>query len=133
VQKGGRQPVADVLSYGQPLRKPGLSLVEGPGNDLVAVSVLAAAGVQMILFTTGRGTPLGAPVPVIKITSNSGLAERKPHWTDFNAGTLIEGASFRQEADRLWTRVIETASGLRTRNEANGYFDFLPFKDGTTQ
>jgi altronate hydrolase len=72
-------------------------------------------------------------VPVIKIASNSDLAVRKPHWTDFNAGALIEGASFQREADRLWRLVIETASGLRTRNEANGYFDFLPFKDGTTQ
>ena len=133
VQKGGYQPVVDVLDYGQLLRKPGLSLAEGPGNDLVAVSVLAATGVQMILFTTGRGTPLGSPVPVIKIASNSDLAGRKPLWIDFNAGTLIEGACLPEEADRLWKLIIEVASGRQTRNEENGYHDFLPFKDGTTQ
>jgi len=133
VQKGGSQPVVDVLNYGQRLRKPGLSLAEGPGNDLIAVSVLAATGVQMILFTTGRGTPLGSPVPVIKIASNSALSARKPHWIDFNAGALIEGASLQEEADRLWQLVVEVASGRQTRSEENGYHDFLPFKDGTTQ
>jgi altronate hydrolase len=133
VQKGGSQPIVDVLDYGQPLRKPGLSLAEGPGNDLVSVSVLAAAGVQMILFTTGRGTPLGSPMPVIKIASNSDLALRKPHWIDFNAGTLIEGACLAEEADRLWKLVIEVASGRQTRNEKNGYHEFLPLKAGTTQ
>ena len=133
VQKGGSQPVVDVLNYGQQLRRPGLSLAEGPGNDLIAVSVLAATGVQMILFTTGRGTPLGSPVPVIKIASNSDLALRKPHWIDFNAGTLTEGASLQEEAVRLWQLVVEVASGRRTRSEENGYHEFLPFKDGTTQ
>jgi altronate hydrolase len=133
VQKGGSQPVVDVLSYGHLLRKPGLSLAEGPGNDLVAVSVLAATGVQMILFTTGRGTPLGSPVPVIKIASNSDLTARKPHWIDFDAGGLIQGASLSEEADRLLQLVVDVASGRQTRNEENGYHDFLPFKDGTTE
>ena len=133
VQKGGSQPVMDVLNYGQRLRRRGLSLAEGPGNDLIAVSVLAATGVQMILFTTGRGTPLGAPVPVIKIASNSDLAARKPRWIDFDAGALIAGASPVEEANRLLRLVVEVASGRQTRNEANGYHDFLPFKDGTTQ
>jgi altronate hydrolase len=133
VQKGGSQPVVDVLDYGQQLRKPGLSLATGPGNDLVAVSVLAATGVQMVLFTTGRGTPLGAPVPVIKIASNSDLAARKPRWIDFDAGGLIEGASLEEETDRLLQLVVDVASGRQTRNEENGYHEFLPFKDGTTQ
>ena len=133
VQKGGSQPVVDVLNYGQRLRKPGLSLAEGPGNDLIAVSVLAATGVQMILFTTGRGTPLGSPVPVLKIASNSELAARKPRWIDFDAGDLIGGASPAEEADRLLRLVVDVASGRQTRNEENGYHDFLPFKDGTTQ
>ena len=133
IQKGGSQPVVDVLGYGQQVRKPGLSLAEGPGNDLISVSVLAAAGAAMILFTTGRGTPLGAPVPVVKIASNSELAARKPRWIDFDAGALITGASPEQEADRLLQVVVDVASGGRTKNEENGYHDFLPFKDGTTQ
>jgi altronate hydrolase len=133
VQKGGSQPVVDVLSYGQRLRKRGLSLAEGPGNDLIAVSVLAATGVQMILFTTGRGTPLGSPVPVVKISSNSELAARKPRWIDFDAGNLLGGASPAEEADRLLRLVVDVASGRQTRNEENGYHEFLPFKDGTTK
>ena len=133
VRKGGSQPVVDVLSYGQLLRRRGLSLAEGPGNDLISVSVLAATGVQMILFTTGRGTPLGSPVPVIKIASNSDLAARKPHWIDFDAGALIEGASLPQQAGRLLQLLVEVASGRQTRNEKNGYHEFLPFKDGTTE
>jgi altronate hydrolase len=133
VQKGGSQPVVDVLDYGQQLRKTGLNLAEGPGNDLIAVSVLAATGVQMILFTTGRGTPLGSPVPVIKIASNSALAARKPSWIDFDAGGLVGGASLAEQADRLLQLVVDVASGRQTRSEENGYCEFLPFKDGTTQ
>ncbi|UCF99238.1 MAG: UxaA family hydrolase, partial [Spirochaetaceae bacterium] len=133
VQKGGNQPVVDVLGYGQQIRKKGLSLADGPGNDLVSVSVLAATGVQMILFTTGRGTPLGSPVPVIKIASNSALATHKSHWIDFDAGALIQGASLAEETEHLWRLVVDVASGRLTRNEENGYHDFLPFKYGTTQ
>jgi altronate hydrolase len=133
VLKGGGQPVTDVLSYGEQASIRGLALAEGPGNDLVSASVLAAVGVQMILFTTGRGTPLGSAVPVVKIASNTSLAERKPHWIDFNAGSLLEGKSFAEETDELWRLVIEVASGRMTRNEQNGYHEFLPFKFGTTQ
>jgi altronate hydrolase len=133
IQKGGRQPVVDVLDYGQQARIPGLNLAEGPGNDLVSVSVLAAAGVQMILFTTGRGTPLGSIVPVIKIASTSALSRHKPHWIDFDAGGLLQGESLPAAGKRLWELVLEVASGRRTRNEVNGYYDFLPFKDGTTE
>lgn len=133
VQKGGMQPITDVLDYGQQVREPGLSLAEGPGNDLVSVSVLAATGVQMILFTTGRGTPLGSPVPVIKLASNSELAGRKPHWIDFDAGVLMRGASMEGESERLWQLIVQVAGGRRTRSESNGYHEFLPFKDGTTK
>jgi altronate hydrolase len=133
IQKGGSQPVVDVLDYGQPARSPGLNLAEGPGNDLVSVSVLAATGAQMILFTTGRGTPLGSIVPVVKIASTGALSRRKPHWIDFDAGGLLAEDSLPAAGERLWKLVLEVASGRRTRNEVNGYYDFLPFKDGTTK
>jgi altronate hydrolase len=89
IRKGGSSPVTDVVPYGGSIRKRGLTLVGGPGNDLVSTTALTAAGVHLILFTTGRGTPFGAPVPTVKISSNSALAERKPGWIDFDAGRLI--------------------------------------------
>ena len=80
VQKGGLSPVVDVLDYGDLLTKNGLSLLNGPGNDIVAVTNLMACGVHMVLFTTGRGTPLGAPVPTVKISTNRALYEKKSNW-----------------------------------------------------
>ena len=90
VQKGGAQPVVDVLTYAQPVTKPGLNLLQAPGNDLVAASALALSGCQLVLFTTGRGTPFGSFVPTMKISTNTQLAEFKANWIDFNAGTLVE-------------------------------------------
>ncbi len=133
VQKGGRSPVADVLGYGQRVRRRGLNLVSGPGNDAVSVTALAAAGAQLILFTTGRGTPLGGPVPTMKISTRSELAERKPHWIDFDAGTLLAGGSMEAAADRLIECVLRTASGRqRVRNEENDAREIAILKDGVT-
>ncbi len=132
-QKGGSSQVVAVLDYGEEATAAGLSLAEGPGNDLVSVSVLAATGVQLTLFTTGRGTPLGSPVPVIKIASNSSLAEKKRHWIDFDAGTLLEGGSHREAADGLFDLIVQVASGARTANETGRYRHFLPFKTGITE
>lgn len=129
VQKGGLSVVCDVLGYGDTLTKNGLSLLNGPGNDIVAITNLTAAGVHMILFTTGRGTPVGAPVPTVKISTNSRLAERKPGWIDFNAGRILEGADL---TDELFDFCISVAEGKQTRNEQNGYEEISIFKDGVT-
>ena len=86
----------------------------------------------MILFTTGRGTPVGAPVPTVKIATNSRLFKQKPHWMDFNAGTLLEGEEMQTAANRLFDFCIEAANGRLTRNEENGYREISIFKDGVT-
>lgn len=129
VEKGGHAKVVDVLTYGDTVKKNGLSLLNGPGNDMVAITNLTAAGVHMILFTTGRGTPLGAPVPTVKISTNTALCERKPGWIDFDAGRIIEGQDV---TDELIDLVIETASGKETKNEISGYREISIFKDGVT-
>ncbi|WP_134158700.1 UxaA family hydrolase [Alicyclobacillus sacchari] len=134
VQKGGRSAsVVDVIAYGQSAQKPGLNLVEAPGNDMVSVSALAAAGAQLVLFTTGRGTPLGGPVPTLKIATNSDLARQKPGWIDFDAGLLMDGVPFDELALQLYEQVIRVASGDDlARNEQNGYREIAIFKDGVT-
>lgn len=128
-QKGGRAQVVDVLNYGDTVTENGLNLLNGPGNDMVAVTNLTAAGCHMILFSTGRGTPLGAPVPTVKIATNSGLAERKRNWIDFNAGPMIEGKDLTENLIDFIVRVIE---GEETCNERNGYREIAIFKDGVT-
>lgn len=124
VQKGGSAPVTAVLSCGDTAKKPGLNLLDGPGNDMVAVTNLAAAGCQIILFTTGRGTPLGAPVPTVKIATNSVLANRKQNWIDYDAQS--------GDADGLFDLIVDTVNGKRTKNEENGYREIAIFKDGVT-
>ena len=86
VQKGGNSKVVDVLDLGDIVTKQGLNLLNGPGNDIVAITNLMAAGAHIILFKTGRGTPVGSPVPTVKVTINSNLAEKKSNWIDFDAG-----------------------------------------------
>ena len=133
VQKGGRATVTDTLSFGQPCMTPGLNLLTGPGNDSVSVTNLVASGAQMILFTTGRGNPLGTAVPTVKLSTNSALHAHKKNWIDFNAGTLTEGESFASAQRRLWAYLLEVASGrTRTKNEENGYRDIAIFKNGVT-
>ena len=132
VQKGGLSPVVDVLDYGDLLTKNGLSLLNGPGNDIVAVTNLMACGVHMVLFTTGRGTPLGGPVPTVKISTNRALYEKKSNWIDFNASPILEGISTDALADEFLDYIIEVASGKETRNEENGYREIAIFKDGVT-
>jgi altronate hydrolase len=141
VQKGGaRAPVTAVLRYGEALDQGkstsgGIALVTGPGNDAVSCTALSAAGAQMVLFTTGRGTPFGTVTPTLKISTNSDLAHRKPHWIDFDAGRLIEeGAPMETLADELMNLVIAVASGeKRAKNEVNGYREMALFKDGVTE
>lgn len=124
VQKGGTAPVTAVLDYGDIAEKAGLNLLNGPGNDIVAVTNLTAAGCHLVLFTTGRGTPLGAPVPTIKIATNSAIAERKKTWIDFDAQGDNEL--------NLMNLIIETSNGKETKNEQNGYREIAIFKDGVT-
>ncbi len=127
VQKSGSANVADVIQIGSGVEKRGLNLLTGPGNDIVAVTNLTASGCHLILFSTGRGTPVGAPVPTVKISTNTPLYERKPHWIDFNAGEIINGADL---TDELFDCVISVASGELTNNEKNGYREISIFKDG---
>lgn len=133
IRKGGRSPVVDVRPYGEQIRKPGLSLLNGPGNDIVSTTALAAAGAQMVLFTTGRGTPLGGPVPTLKVASNSELATRKKRWIDFDAGRLLTGETMDRLAKDLLLEIVEIASGRRScRNEEMGSRQIAIFKDGVT-
>ncbi|MHA6533224.1 UxaA family hydrolase [Paenibacillus sp. BAC0078] len=132
-QKGGHAIVSDVTSYGKRVTETGLNLLEAPGNDLVSVTALSAAGAHLVLFTTGRGTPFGGPVPTVKISSNSELAARKRNWIDYNAGQLLEGKTMGGLTDELWEQIIRIASGdSRTLNEVNGFKEIAIFKDGVT-
>ena len=131
VQKAGRAIVTDVCHYGERVRQPGLTLLEAPGNDAVSSTALAAAGATAILFTTGRGTPLGFPVPTIKIASNSALAERKPGWIDFDAGRVLEDG-MDKTADALLDTVVAVASGKETAAERNGEREIAIWKRGVT-
>lgn len=130
IQKGGKAIITDVLEYGEDCKKQGLNLLTGPGNDIVSTTNLTAAGANIILFTTGRGTPLGASVPTIKVSSNSLLAKRKNNWIDFNAGELIKNGDFENMTEEIFKLLIDIASGRQTKNEQNGYRDISIFKDG---
>jgi altronate hydrolase len=132
IRKAGTVPVVDVIAYGERRKKRGLTLVSGPGNDLVASTALTAAGAQLILFTTGRGTPYGAPAPTLKIASNSDLAARKPRWIDFDAGRVLAGASFDELAVELLREILAVAEGKRAKAELGGYREIAIFKDGVT-
>ena len=132
IQKGGSAVVTDVLRYAQRLRRPGLTLLEAPGNDLVAATALAASGCQMVLFTTGRGTPFSTCVPTLKISTNTALYQRKPHWMDFNAGALLDGIPMSQLLQQLLQLVIATASGQKALGERLGSHPIAIWKGGVT-
>jgi len=132
VQKGGHATVTQVLRYGQRVQSPGLALLEAPGNDAVSATALTAAGATVILFTTGRGTPLGFPVPTLKIATNSALAAAKPRWIDFDAGALLDGRGMEALADELQQLVLDTASGKQARNEINDEREIALWKTGVT-
>lgn len=131
-QKSGTSIVRDVLQYGERLNAKGLNLLSAPGNDLVASTALAAAGCQVVLFTTGRGTPFGTFVPTAKISTNSTLASRKPSWIDFNAGTIVDGIPAEQVDKSFIDFVLRLASGEPTNNEKSGYSEIAIFKSGVT-
>ena len=131
VQKGGSAPIMDVIGYGDAVTTKGLNMLYGPGNDLVSATALTAAGAHMVLFTTGRGTPFGAPAPTMKLATNTPLATKKKTWIDFNAGVVADGTRTLDEAAAdLMALVLETASGKQTWAEKKGYREISIFKDG---
>lgn len=131
-QKGGNSEVVAVLDYAQPAVEPGLNLLNAPGNDLIAASALAMSGCQIVLFTTGRGTPFGAFVPTMKISTNSRLFNFKNNWIDFNAGKLLEGNSMQSVLDELIKFIVETANGEHLKHEKTGFKEVAIFKTGVT-
>jgi len=134
ITKGGDATVTEVLRYGARKMTPGLSLLEAPGNDAVSTTAMVAAGATVILFTTGRGTPLGAPVPTIKVSSNTAVSEKKPRWIDFNAGALVDGSAAMDDLEAgLFNLLLEVASGrAQANNERFGYRDIAIWKTGVT-
>ncbi len=131
-QKAGQSQVMDVLKYGDRLTRHGFNLLSAPGNDAVATSALAAAGCHMVLFSTGRGTPYGGFVPTVKLATNSDLAQRKPHWIDFNAGRLLEDQTMTQLLNQFIDLIVDVANGKATCNEKNDFRELAIFKSGVT-
>ena len=131
-QKSGSSPVKGVLAYGETVKNKGLNLLSAPGNDLVASTALAAAGAQIVLFTTGRGTPFASPVPTVKVATNTALYNRKKNWIDFNCGVLVEGTDMETLSRDFFDYVIEVASGRQTKSEEAGFHDLAIFKQGVT-
>jgi len=132
IQKGGQSIITDVLKYGERIKVKGLNLLSGPGNDLVSCTALGASGCHMVLFTTGRGTPFGSFIPTLKISTNTALADNKPHWIDFNAGTLIEGKSVKEVLDLLIDKIIKTANGGKINHEKSDFREIAILKNGVT-
>ncbi|MFZ5595850.1 MAG: UxaA family hydrolase [Bacillota bacterium] len=133
VQKGGSGEIAGVLDYGDRVSDKGLNILAAPGNDMVSSTALAAAGAQVILFTTGRGTPFGSIVPTVKISTNSRLFEKKKNWIDFDAGPIVSGAGIKELSGDLFHFVLNLASGrLLARNEINNCREMAIFKSGVT-
>ncbi len=131
-QKSGKAKVRGVLEYGERVKDKGLNLLSAPGNDLVAATALAAAGAQIVLFTTGRGTPFASPVPTVKISTNSALYGKKEKWIDFNCGVLTEGKDMTELSEELFAFVTKVASGKKIKSEIAGYHDLAIFKRGVT-
>lgn len=131
-QKSGTAPVSGVLDYAERVSEKGLNLLSAPGNDLVASTALAVSGAQIVLFTTGRGTPFATLVPTMKISSNSKLAGYKSNWIDFNAGQMVEDKSREEVAGELFEYVLRVASGEKVKSEAAGFHDIAIFKQGVT-
>ncbi len=133
ILKGGGTRVMDVVPYGGRVSRKGLTILDGPGNDLVSVTNLAAAGAHLIFFSTGRGTPYGGPVPTVKVATNSALFRKKKHWLDFDTGELLEGADMARMAQEIYRLLISVSSGEKhTANEEMGFREIAVFKSGVT-
>jgi altronate hydrolase len=131
-QKCGKSVVKDVLMYGDTIKTKGLNLLSAPGNDLVAATALASSGCQIVLFTTGRGTPFGSFVPTMKISTNSTLAANKPGWIDFNAGVIVEDKTMEETLESFIEYIIKVASGEKVNNEKKNYREIAIWKAGVT-
>nr|WP_320058759.1 altronate dehydratase family protein [uncultured Bacteroides sp.] len=131
-QKCGKSYVSGVLPYGERLKVKGLTLLSAPGNDLVASTALASCGCHMVLFTTGRGTPFGTYVPTMKISTNTGLSQRKPGWIDFNAGIIVDSEPMEKTCERFIDYIVKVASGELVNNEKKGFREIAIFKTGVT-
>jgi altronate hydrolase len=131
-QKSGDYPVMNVMEYGEKTDVTGLNLLCAPGNDLCAATALASAGAQIVLFTTGRGTPFACPVPTMKIASNNRIAEKKNNWIDFSAGQILDGRTFDELTDELFDKIVRTASGEKLKSELAGFHDMAIWKRGVT-
>jgi altronate hydrolase len=134
IQKGGHATITEVIDYAEQATAKGLVLLEAPGNDGISSTAEVVAGANLILFTTGRGTPLGVPVPTIKISTNTELARKKPNWIDFDAGVLADGETAFEQVERdLLALILKIASGeTKARNELNGFREITIFKTGVT-
>lgn len=131
VQKGGTAQVTDVVRYGDRVARGGLTILEAPGNDAVSTTALVAAGATLTLFSTGRGTPLGSPVPTMKLATNHELADRKPDWIDFDAGSVLDDG-LDAITNALLDAICDIASGTLSRNEVNDERDIAIWKRGVT-
>jgi altronate hydrolase len=131
-QKSGSSEVKDVLMYGERIRQKGLNLLSAPGNDLVAATALGASGCQMVLFTTGRGTPFGSFVPTVKISTNTPLFQSKPGWIDFNAGSIVENEAMEDATERLIAYLTGVANGEKVNTEKKNFREIAIFKTGVT-
>jgi altronate hydrolase len=131
-QKSGDYPVMNVMEYGERTETTGLNLLCAPGNDLCAATALASAGAQIVLFTTGRGTPFACPVPTMKIASNNTIAQKKGNWIDFCAGRILDGETFEDLTDELFDKIVRTASGEKLKSELAGFHDMAIWKRGVT-
>jgi len=132
IKKSGSRPVEDVLEHNQKISKKGLNLLSAPGNDLVATTALGASGCQLVLFTTGRGTPFGGFIPTMKISTNTKLYNKKSHWIDFNAGALLEGKTMEEQLETLLEKVIEVVNGQKLCHEQQNMREIAIFKNGVT-
>lgn len=129
-QKGGQSIVCDVLKHTERLKTKGLNLISAPGNDLVSVTTLGMSGANLVLFSTGRGTPFGGFIPTIKVSTNTDIFERKPNWIDFNAGSLVDGKSMDDVLESFIDFIVEVVNGKKTNNERNDFREIAIFKDG---
>ena len=132
IMKSGTSVIQDVLDYGEGVKEKGVSLLYGPGNDLVATTALGVSGCQLVLFTTGRGTPFGSFIPTLKFSTNSALAKKKSNWIDFNAGKVLEDTSMDDLSEELLDLICEVANGKRVSNERYGEREIAIFKQGVT-
>ena len=131
IQKGGNSQIVDILNHTEKIKKNGLSIISAPGNDLVSTTTLGMSGCQLVLFTTGRGTPFGGFIPTLKVSSNNELAAKKPHWIDFNAGNFASDTADVILKDFV-DLIYETINGKKTKNEINNLREIAVFKNGVT-